>query len=88
MQVLSQSLLTGGGECSKYKPFQNIICYLASAHFQRLVLPAIKRHGPINLLDNLVFNRHKNILQISIQRHYSFSLTPKYEMNLKHDQQE
>lgn len=44
IQVLSQSLPTGGGECRQYKPFQNIIHYLTGAHFQRLVLPAIKRH--------------------------------------------
>lgn len=68
VRVLCQSLHTGGGERSKYKHFQNTIHYLTGAHFQRLVLPAIKRHGVTNLSDNLVFNRHKNILQISIQR--------------------
>lgn len=88
MQALSQSLHTGGGQCSKYKPLQNTVHYLTCAHFQRLILPALKRHGLINLSDNLVFSRHKNILQISIQRYYSFSLSLKHEMNLKHDQQE
>lgn len=70
--ALSQSLHTGGGERSKYKPSQITVHYLTCVPLQRLILSALKSHGLINLSDNLVFNRHKNILQISIQDTSSF----------------
>lgn len=84
----TQSLQAGDAESSKYKPFLNRVYYLTCAPFQRLILPAHRGHGIINLSDNLVFNRRKNISQIAIQGYFSFPLPRKHEMNLKHDQQE